>query len=453
VTDLASPVETSVTEKEASTESGGLPIVVSQTHWLEARPARRARAIAGWAVVAGSCGWLIGLNLAQLTAQTAPWCLVFLGIAGFTLNWLLRKKSGHSLYLFKLGEARPVVISESLAISFVAFTLSLCTFMSIYKMTPHTERIVKQIVDIEFVSNADAEDHHDPLPGNEKKSEEQKKVSSNAVETKQGKTLQQNQATETAKNSSAAQDKPVPGKQVEAPTAARKLAPSDQKRNEKRTDIATKAPASNKRPEPVKSKAKNNESEKPIPTEMVLVRPSAPPVTFAAGSHWVTTNVVPQTNIPLHTISNNKRHFRNQATLEEVSPPEMVEMTDSQGESRATEQWQAGGHSSGGKGAQSTLADYLKELHHRIKRAWAPKAGETHTAQILFRIKRSGKLLSIKLAQSSGNTETDESAMAAVASCSPFKPLPEEFQPDYLDLLYTFNYTVDKLAEASANVE
>ena len=116
-------------------------------------------------------------------------------------------------------------------------------------------------------------------------------------------------------------------------------------------------------------------------------------------------------------------------------------------ETHANELWQAGGHSKGGTGSPSTLATYLKDLHRRIKRAWVPPVGETRTAQILFRIKRGGNLTSIKLERSSGNTDSDEAAMAAIASCSPFKSLPDDYPGEYLDLEYTFNYTVDRLSE------
>lgn len=127
----------------------------------------------------------------------------------------------------------------------------------------------------------------------------------------------------------------------------------------------------------------------------------------------------------------------------------MVEMTDTEGENRAQELYQSGGRSAGGKGAKNNMSLYLKELHRRIKRAWRPPGGESRTAEILFRLKRTGQLASMKLTRSSGNNELDDAAMVAIAGCAPFKTLPQEYPSDYLDLLYTFNYSVDSLAEAN----
>jgi hypothetical protein len=52
--------------------------------------------------------------------------------------------------------------------------------------------------------------------------------------------------------------------------------------------------------------------------------------------------------------------------------------------------------------------------------------------------------------RSSGEADTDESAMHAITASAPFKALPPEFTADYLDLLYTFNYKVDQLSEVNA---
>ena len=37
--------------------------------------------------------------------------------------------------------------------------------------------------------------------------------------------------------------------------------------------------------------------------------------------------------------------------------------------------------------------------------------------------------------------------MNAVARSAPFKPLPDEYLPQYLDLRYKFKYTVDEMKE------
>jgi TonB family protein len=141
-----------------------------------------------------------------------------------------------------------------------------------------------------------------------------------------------------------------------------------------------------------------------------------------------------------------------QPVMEEVAPPEMMEITENQGDN-GNDTYQPGGHSSGGTGKKTQLVNYLKELHRRIKHAWTPPAGEERSAEILFRIRKNGTLASIKLVTSSGDSDADGSAMRAIAACSPFKTLPTDYQAAYLDLQYTFNYKVDELSEVGGEAQ
>jgi TonB family protein len=135
-----------------------------------------------------------------------------------------------------------------------------------------------------------------------------------------------------------------------------------------------------------------------------------------------------------------------QPVLEEVAPAQLLEMTEQN--EKASEVSQNGGHSKGGTGSQTLLVAYLRDVHRRIKHAWTPGADDiTGSAQIMFRIRKNGRLVSMRLIRSSGESDTDDSAMHAITACAPFKPLPPEFTADYLDLLYTFNYKVDQLSE------
>jgi outer membrane biosynthesis protein TonB len=142
--------------------------------------------------------------------------------------------------------------------------------------------------------------------------------------------------------------------------------------------------------------------------------------------------------------------IRKQASpmmLEDVSPAQLMEVSDQQ-EEKEGEISQTGGHSHGGTGSQPLLVSYLNDIHKRIKRAWVPPQGETRSARILFRIKKNGRLSSIKLVDSSGLFSSDQSAMHAIVASAPFKVLPAEYPAEFLDLLYTFNYTRDEISEA-----
>jgi len=134
--------------------------------------------------------------------------------------------------------------------------------------------------------------------------------------------------------------------------------------------------------------------------------------------------------------------------FEEVQPPQLLEITDNDGEVGA-ELWQAGGRSSGGKGAPSSLVAYLKEIHKKLKRTWTPPSGSSRHAQILFRLRRDGSTATVKLILSSGDPEVDRSALKAIQAAAPFGSLPKDYLPEYLDVRYVFNYRADELREVT----
>jgi TonB family protein len=135
--------------------------------------------------------------------------------------------------------------------------------------------------------------------------------------------------------------------------------------------------------------------------------------------------------------------------MEEVSPPELVELVDNEGDD-GKDVWQPGGRSSGGRGARSELTAYLKELNRRVKRTWEPPRGISRTAEVLFRVRRQGTLALLRLVRSSGDPEADEAALRAVAAALPFRALPPDYSGSYLDVKYTFNYLTDELTEIPA---
>lgn len=150
--------------------------------------------------------------------------------------------------------------------------------------------------------------------------------------------------------------------------------------------------------------------------------------------------------VPLPTAP--KKMQKQPFVMEEIQPPEMVEMIENDGEADAPVVFQSGGSSAGGKGAANELSTYIKELHKRIKAAWAPPRGQTRAARILFRIKRDGGLAFERVQQSSGDAETDEAALRAVTlAVKKLKALPDDYALPFLDVEYTFKYTADELKE------
>jgi TonB family protein len=190
-------------------------------------------------------------------------------------------------------------------------------------------------------------------------------------------------------------------------------------------------------------------NSKPIPEQQFVIRQPSQYSNSAASLSNKSSSPSPAVAymVPKEPAAKLKEKS-NDILLEEVKPPEMVELTENSGDNSSA-LWQPGGNSSGGEGSPSMLLTYLKELHKKIKNAWSPPYGEAHSAEILFRLRKNGQLVSEKLVRSSGDNTSDEAAMHAIASCAPFKALPGDYLPEYLDLQYTFNYKVDELTEAS----
>ena len=84
---------------------------------------------------------------------------------------------------------------------------------------------------------------------------------------------------------------------------------------------------------------------------------------------------------------------------------------------------------------------YMRELQRRIKMNWSPPiSGRDKTVEILFKISKDGRLLSYEIQKSSGITEVDIAAVQAIQLTAPFRPLPEGFKGDSIDILFTFDY-------------
>lgn len=86
---------------------------------------------------------------------------------------------------------------------------------------------------------------------------------------------------------------------------------------------------------------------------------------------------------------------------------------------------------------------YMMELQRRIKRRWNPPRGnESKRVVLLFKIGRDGRLLSLKVHNSSSVLEADQAALQAVKESAPFRPLPPEYRGDDIDIQFTFDYNV-----------
>jgi len=86
---------------------------------------------------------------------------------------------------------------------------------------------------------------------------------------------------------------------------------------------------------------------------------------------------------------------------------------------------------------------YMRELQRRIKLNWTPpKGNESKRVVLLFKIAKSGRMLSCRVFKSSGLPSADDAALRAVELTAPFRPLPVEFRGQSIDIQFTFDYNV-----------
>jgi TonB family protein len=85
---------------------------------------------------------------------------------------------------------------------------------------------------------------------------------------------------------------------------------------------------------------------------------------------------------------------------------------------------------------------YMALLQRRIKSSWTPtKAPSSLVVKVQFSIHKGGELSNLHLIRTSGLSEADKRALAAVEDAAPFAPLPAG-APESVDIEFTFDYNV-----------
>ncbi|CAN5736666.1 hypothetical protein BH10CYA1_BH10CYA1_34320 [soil metagenome] len=347
------------------------------------------------ALIALSLVWIGVFVTSGQVREALAWVCSFSLCAVITVAWLSLSRSSHRLSIFRIGENRWATLAGSIATTVAVFSGFLGGWILTHGM-PVPERMVvkRQVIDIVLVSPTDYEDRHDILPSTKPTNLPARDV------TAQGKPL----VVPPSIKVQPSPVHPVPLLATSTATGAKAFSNPGTVSNQQKDEVAEPA--------------------------FVLRQPSPSP---AAQNKKVAKAIQPKVEA-------------TQPVLEEVAPAQLLEVTEQS--EKASEVSQNGGHSKGGTGSQTLLVSYLRDVHRRIKRAWTPGVDDiTGSAQIMFRLRKNGRLVSMKLIRSSGESDTDDSAMHAITACTPFKALPPEFTAEYLDLLYTFNYKVDQLSE------
>ena len=99
--------------------------------------------------------------------------------------------------------------------------------------------------------------------------------------------------------------------------------------------------------------------------------------------------------------------------------------------------------------SNSTTPDfgpYMREVQWKIKKNWEPPKGtEPQSAVALFKIHKDGNVSNIQIIKSSGIKEYDDKAITAIQLTAPFRPLPQEYTQNSVDIQFTFDYKVHTL--------
>jgi hypothetical protein len=138
--------------------------------------------------------------------------------------------------------------------------------------------------------------------------------------------------------------------------------------------------------------------------------------------------------------------FERSKFLDQISPhrelslPEMNPDFKSESSARA---------SVGGFSINTTawdFAPYLLDLKQRIKQHWIPPLAFTALGaihgytKINFRIYPDGRMEGLTVVETNGHESLHRSSMNAIKGAAPFRPLPEGFPEDYLDITFGFYY-------------
>lgn len=138
--------------------------------------------------------------------------------------------------------------------------------------------------------------------------------------------------------------------------------------------------------------------------------------------------------------------FRRSKFLEEQSPKRELSFPERQVDFKHEGSTQA---SIDGISINTTawdFAPYLLELKHRIKQHWIPPLAFTALGAIhgytsvRFRIYPDGHMEALEVLAAEGHESLGRSSVGAIKGSAPFRPLPDDFPEDYLEVVFGFYY-------------
>lgn len=440
--------------EEVSTEAGPVEVVdkeIPDTACPEPKPAqpnqepqtydykpeRLSASPANFLTTATSIAWIAALIYHGGAGVSLPWCFTLATVAIWALTTTRKQMQKHAFAASRIGLPEEARFAKVFSVTYISVSVLMFAwfFLHGFKIPPPLIT-QKQFIDIELTSFADFKNNDALVASTEEKDSQRKrsastdKISMTPPIVQAASTPKERTSKETQEAGQRALQAVAPKRQTTAPT------PMVLKGVQLQSAVNSANAAIQAQQQKPEVKAQQI-SEIKLPSGWKSVQADK--------------MLSMQNNISPGVRSQQTRAASQSMFMEESSPVELYEMVDNEGDS-GMEIFQAGGRSSGGKGAPSTLQEYLKQLHKRIKRAWSPPDGDPRVAQILFRVTREGRLKQVRLLRSSGSSDCDEAAMNAITASAPFKSLPADFPSDSLDIKYTFNYKVDSLSEVPGAV-
>lgn len=384
----------------------------------------QARNAASFVLFVSACAvWLVSFCRLGVSQEGLPWYVTIGVIAAFSVRFLRAEESFCGVVGLRSSQA-PLKLKESVALSFMSIAVALYSWVGYRLLHPSSDPPrVAQIVDIQLLSDKDFKDNQEQVPGTQPQADLRKRQAdqiSQQGDLNESRAFQSKLQSNKEKLSAEAEDR-------------------------KSREINAKAMVEQEEEKPAELPCSPALLEKTQASSNVL------PVIMPQS--WQTKTIDPH-YVPAASRSGSpgQSHTESEPYMSEVAPPELVELMENDGDSGAMHVFQKGGKSSDGKGAENGLSSFLKELHKRIKNSWAPPRGSTRTVEVLFRLKKDGRLAFLKITRSSGLADTDTSATKAiVAAASSGQALPKDYAPNYLDVIYTFKYKVDELQEINSN--
>lgn len=91
-----------------------------------------------------------------------------------------------------------------------------------------------------------------------------------------------------------------------------------------------------------------------------------------------------------------------------------------------------------------SMDSYLNDLKTSILNNWqAPPGMNNYSTVVSIRLSKNGSLENVVITQSSGNIDVDQASIKAVKLTAPFKPLPDRYKRDSIEIQFNFDNKSD----------